>query len=236
MKSKTFYFLLVSILLLTLSFIISSCGGGNNTGAIPNITQDTNQPVFSPRNVTGYIYWMPSSEAFIVLETSGDDFISQMGEYCTQNYSSLFASQEQQDLYNKLKKEIDTWQPLPAYNSSAGLYCVYQDNSISVNSEGYFSSEVLVSSEDDTAELEVIIEGERYEVISTVSTSDITGNNSSGNGVLKSCSKSIYTLPGGLSIFKIFSNPPGNLSDISLELNDSSIGVISPAFFSENKR
>ena len=173
-------FLCVSILttLLVVSLILVSCGGGSDSGAIPDITNQgqntTENQNLVTKDVTGFVYAtgsISSSEAgeeetnnFVVMEipmTGEDGFPEQVSEYIREEVSSKANSPEMEELLDAFIEEAGQYQPLPAWNSSAGLYSSYADSlssaPIPISADGEISSSVLVDSGDDLISLDVVI-------------------------------------------------------------------------------
>ncbi|MEQ8191661.1 MAG: hypothetical protein ABRQ39_27090, partial [Candidatus Eremiobacterota bacterium] len=158
-------------------------------------------------------------------------FVLQMADYLQQNYPSEWNKSEIQEIYNQLSSEMSQWKPLVQYNSSAQFFTLYSDSPINVNSDGYFEADVPVQSNDNTAAFEVVLnDGEHFSVNRT-SFADLITSTGGGSGELKSCSRSVYALPGGISIFKVFASINLKESGLSFSLNDSSSGVITPTFY-----
>lgn len=230
MKRKIY--LLIPLFLIILSLFFASCGG-NNTGALPEISQ---QPQMVQKSVFGYIFHLPAQGVndFIIIDApvSGDDsFLNQMKSYLETNYPEVWNSAEIQSIYNQLSEEIADWQPLPEYNPGAQLFCAYSDTPIPVGEDGYFESVVSIPSGDENIPFEVVI-GEEYFGAETIASSDFITSSTTGGNQLKCSNKSIIALPGGLSIFKVFSVPGTNLKEgLSFELDDNSIGTMTPPFF-----
>jgi len=236
-KSATFYSYLI-LILLVMGSIFVSCGG-DNSGISPGINNSNPTSTPSPemilKHVTGYVYATSSSvEKFIILDvpaTGNDSFILQMADYLQQNYPSEWNKSEIQEIYNQLSSEMSQWKSLVQYNSSAQLFTLYSDSPINVNSDGYFEADVPVQSNDNTAAFEVVLnDGEHFSVNRT-SFADLITSTGGNSGELKSCSRSVYALPGGISIFKVFASINLKESGLSFNLNDSSIGVITPPFY-----
>ncbi|MEQ8172268.1 MAG: hypothetical protein ABRQ38_25515, partial [Candidatus Eremiobacterota bacterium] len=239
-KSATFYSYLI-LILLVIGSIFVSCGG-DNSGISPGINNSNpSNPTSTPspemilKHVTGYVYATSSSvEKFIILDvpaTGNDSFILQMADYLQQNYPSEWNKSEIQEIYNQLSSEMSQWKPLVQYNSSAKFFTLYSDSPINVNSDGYFEADVPVQSNDNTAAFEVVLnDGEHFSVNRT-SFADLITSTGGGSGELKSCSRSVYALPGGISIFKVFASINLKESGLSFSLNDSFIGTVTPPFY-----
>ncbi|MEQ8186826.1 MAG: hypothetical protein ABRQ39_02545, partial [Candidatus Eremiobacterota bacterium] len=138
---------------------------------------------------------------------------------------------EIQEIYNQLSSEMSQWKPLVQYNSSAKFFTLYSDSPINVNSDGYFEADVPVQSNDNTAAFEVVLnDGEHFSVNRT-SFADLLTSTGENSEKLKSCSRSVYALPGGISIFKVFASINLKESGLSFSLNDSFIGTVTPPFY-----
>jgi len=244
MKSSFIKYFYIIFIIITLGIIFTSCSGDNNiitpvTNNPQNINQSTPQTQTITKHVADYIYATSGqgsmAENFIILDvpaTGQDSFPAQMSCYLQQNYPVDWNKPEIQEIYTQLSDEMVQWKTLLQYNSSAQLFTLYSDSPISVNSDGYFETDVPVQSTDDTVGFEVVLNDKEHFSVNRTSFVDLLTSTGGTDGQLKSCSKTVFALPGGITIFKIFATAM-NLkeSGLTFSLDNSSIGTITPPFY-----
>ncbi len=234
----------ISLLLVIMTLIVASCGGGSDTGAVPGIPQSQTEQ-FITKDISGYIYYSPSPEdsevdkKFVILNAplAGEDsFLNQLSSYFQEANPDFWNSSEMQSLYGTMSSEMGKWIPLPAYSPDARLYGIYQDSKsgspIPVNSDGYFETTVQVKSTDANISFEVVTGDSACYPVEGVSTSDIA-TSEEGATELISCPEQIITLPGWFMIFAVRGEPEANLKDsgLAFTLNDPSVGWVTAPFY-----
>ena len=263
-KLKRGYFYPAILLIISIGFIISSCGGGN-TGIIPSSNANPNPseiPNFTPTpiltnvSVSGYMYagnittedgeTIPSINVLDVpayqADSSGNEpFITQFSNSLKQDYPEDWAKPEIQELYAQLNKTLSESKPLPEYNVGAQVYSVYDDSSaIPVNSNGHFEDSVLTETTDNNVKLEVALGEDSYTEVETLPSSNILSSSEATNAELKSCPEKIFAFPGEIVIFRVTANGL-NLKSASFKfvLDNPSIGCVTQpvylCFFGKKK-
>jgi len=248
-KNYRNYFLL-SVVLVLIALIVGNCGGGDDTGAVPNVSGNSAQTQnLVSKEVSGYIFWagsIPSpeggnTERFVILDnplTGEENFLSELSFYLQEENSDAWASSEVQSVYTQLSSEMAGWKPLKEWNANANLYTIYQDSKqtspLQVDTNGYFSGTVLVSSADNNVRFEVIVgDNEKCYSVEAMSSTEI--NTSEANATeLVSCPEIILNFPGLCTIFEVESKPDAiNLKDAGLTftLNDANLGCVSPPVY-----
>jgi len=231
------YFVL-SLLLILIGFIAGNCGGGDDTGAVPDVSGNpgSTQNLVS-KDVSGFVYaTSPLSVSkdegeeetlFSILDIpiNGEDgFISQVNEYIQEDTSSKGTSPETEELLAAFTEEAGQYQPLPVWNSAAHIYSSYADSfstsPVPITSEGEISGSVLVDAADDLVSLDIEVSGEECYATEAISSSDLlNSSDASGEYVLKSCPGKIIIKPGDCKIFEVFSKPSVNLFDAGLQFS-----------------
>ena len=248
-KSQTKLLALTIMLLLAAILIVSFGCGGDSSGVVPeaNVSQTEQTETLVTKDVEGIIYNISSSsksseeeeDTFTVLPISmeGDEgFLAQVNEYVAENSSSKASDADMEELLTAFNEEAENYQPLPSWNSAAGLYGSYADSEsstgLSVGADGSFNGSVLTSADEDVVPLDIIVpDGDVFEV-ETIS-SDLLNSSESSEVNLKGCPSKIITKPNRVIIFEVFSKPSANLYDAGLEFNlaDSEVGVICGPIF-----
>jgi len=159
-KNYRNYFLL-SVVLVLIALIVGNCGGGDDTGAVPNVSGNSGitQNLVS-KDVSGFVYTNSSLSSkdgeeeeivFSILDIplSGENgFIAQVNEYIQGDSSSKGSSPETEELLTAFTEETGQYQPLPVWNSAANIYSSYADSlstsPVPITSEGEISASVLV--------------------------------------------------------------------------------------------
>lgn len=231
-------YIVLSVMLILIALIISNCGGGDDTGAMPNVSGNPGitQNLVS-KDVSGFVYATSSLSAskdgedeetlFSILDiplTGEDGFIAQVNEYIQGDSSSKGSSPETEELLTAFTEETGQYQPLPVWNSAANIYSSYADSlstsPVPISPEGEISSSVLVDAADDLISLDIEVSGEEcYETEAISSTDLLNSSETSGEYVLKSCPKKIIIKPGDCEVFQVFSKPSVNLFDAGLQFS-----------------
>lgn len=231
------YFLL-SLLVIIIGLIVGNCGGGDDTGAVPDVSGNSTQTQnLVSKDVSGFVYATSSlssskdgeeeETSFSILDIplSGEEgFIAQVNEYIQEDTSSKRSSPETEELLTAFTEETSQYQPLPVWNSAANIYSSYADSlstsPIPITSEGEISGSVLVDASDDLVSLDIEVAGEECYETEAISSSDLlNSSDASGEYVLKSCPKKIIIKPGDCKVFKVFSKPSVNLSELGLQFS-----------------
>jgi len=248
-KNYRNYFLL-SVMLIFIALIVGNCGGGSDTGAVPNVSGNSAQTQnLVNKEVSGYIFWagsIPSSEGgtterFVVLDnplTGEENFLTELSSYLQEETPEVWASSEVQAIYSQLSSEMAGWKPLKEWNGNANLYTIYQDSKqtspLQVDTNGHFSGTVLVSSADDNVRFEVIVgDNEKCYSVEAISSTEISTSESNATGLI-SCPQIILNFPGWCTIFAVRSLPDAiNLKEAGLTftLNDTDPGCVSPPIY-----
>ncbi|MBU1627085.1 hypothetical protein KKB18_06915, partial [bacterium] len=246
---KTTFLSLCAVLFIAAVLIVNFGCGGDSSGVIPegNISQTDQTENLVMKDVEGIIFNVSNSqksteeeeENFSVLPIpmEGDEgFFAQINEYLAENPSSKASDSEMQELLTAFGEEAGNYQPLPNWNSSAGLYSAYADTDISpavpVGADGAFSASVLTDADEDLVPLEIIVpDGECFEV-ETISSELLNSSESTGIN-LKACPSKIITKPNRCIIFEVFSKPGANLYEAGLEFNlaNPEIGAVCGPIF-----
>lgn len=243
-------YVFLSVVLVIIALIVGNCGGGNDTGTVPNVSGNSAQTQnLVSKEVSGYIFWagsIPSpeggnTERFIVLDnplTGEESFLTELSSYLQEEVSEAWASSEVQAIYSQLSSEMAGWKSLKEWNGNANLYTIYQDSKqtspLQVGSDGYFSGTVLVSSADDNVRFEVIVgDNEQCYSVEAISSAEISTSESNATELV-SCPQIILNFPGWCTLFAVRSLPDAiNLKDagLSFTLNDGNLGCVSPPVY-----
>lgn len=135
-------YVITLILLIIVALFMVNCGGGeSNSGVIPNIPGgSTEGQNLVTKDISGYIYHINSSfskdgeeetDDFVILdaEIGGEEgFAGQINSFARDSSSSKTVSSETEELLNAFNEEVSAFTSLPAWNSGAGLYSVYDDS------------------------------------------------------------------------------------------------------------
>ena len=133
MKKNYKNYLLMSLMLVIVALIVGNCGGGDDTGAVPNVSGNSAQTQnLVSKEVSGYIFWagsIPSpeggnTERFVVLDnplTGEENFLSELSSYLQEENPDAWASSEVQSVYTQLSSEMAGWKPLKEWNANANL-------------------------------------------------------------------------------------------------------------------
>ncbi|MEQ8169225.1 MAG: hypothetical protein ABRQ38_10040 [Candidatus Eremiobacterota bacterium] len=252
-KRFNLYPCLALVIALICAIFLSSCGGGGNSSAVPNTNpavenpvnyiNPTPTPVLTNKPVSGYIYAnniitdegetvpcinildVPACQA----DSSGNEpFVTQVLNSLQQDYPEEWAKPSIQDLYTQLNKTLSESKPLLEYNAQAKVSSAYNDTSIPVGSDGHFDNTVLTGVSDSNVKLEVALGEDNYTEVETLSSSDNIISSDAVNTELKSCPEKIFSFPGEVIIFKVYSEPGINLKSAGLKftLNNPSIVCI----------
>jgi len=208
------------------------------------VVTSTPTPVLIQKPIQGYIYsyntvtedgeTVPCINILDVPacqnDASGNEsFIAQVSNNLKQNYPEDWAKDDIQELYAQLNKTLSESKPLPEYNAQAQFCSAYDDTSIPVGSDGHFDNTVLTGAADSNVKLEVALGEDNYAEVETLpSSGSINSSDATSAAVLKSCPEKIFTFPGEIVIFKVYSEPGINLKSAGLKftLNNPSIGCI----------
>jgi len=231
-------YIVLSVMLILIALIVGNCGGGDDTGAVPDVSGNSTQTQnLVTKDVSGFVYATSSLSAskdgeeeetvFSILDIplSGEEgFIAQVNEYIQEDTSSKGSSPETEELLVAFTEEAGQYQPLPVWNSAANIYSSYADSlstsPVPITSEGEISGSVLVDASDDLVSLDIEVSGEECYETETISSSDLLdSSDASGEYVLKSCPKKIIIKPGGCEIFSVFAKPSTNLSELGLQFS-----------------
>jgi hypothetical protein len=254
MKTAIIKYIYLILIILTIGFVLGSCGG-DNSGSSPNINSNpTNSsslinpsptPVLSNVSVSGYIFAnnivtdegetissinILDVPAFQSNASGNEPFVTQVANSLKEDYPEDWAKAEIQELYAQLNKTLSESKPLSEINGQ--VYSVYADSQsatpIPVGSDGHFDNTVLTGAADSTVKLEVALGEDNYTEVETIASSDNIISSDSTNAVLKSCPEKIFAFPGEIVIFKVYSEPGINLKSAGLKftLNNPSIGCI----------
>ncbi|MEQ8186980.1 MAG: hypothetical protein ABRQ39_03320 [Candidatus Eremiobacterota bacterium] len=245
-KLKRGYFYTAILLIISIGFIISSCGGGSNNGTLPvtntntsidsnpSVVTSTPTPVLIQKPIQGYIYsyntvtedgeTVPCINILDVPacqnDASGNEsFITQVSNNLKQDYPEDWKKPEIQELYAQLSSTLSESRPLPEYSAQAQVSSVYSDTSIPVGSDGHFDNTVLTGAADNNVKLELALGEDSYAEVETLpsSSGNINSSDATGAAVLKSCPEKIFAFPGEIVIFKVYSEPGINLKSAGLK-------------------
>jgi hypothetical protein len=254
MKTVIIKYIYLILIILTIGFVLGSCGG-DNSGLSPNINSNptnssslinpTPTPVLSNVPVSGYIFAnnivtdegetissinILDVPAFQSNASGNEPFVTQVANSLKEDYPEDWAKAEIQELYAQLNKTLSESKPLSEINGQ--VYSVYADSQsatpIPVSSDGHFDNTVLTGAADSTVKLEVALGEDSYAEVETLPSSGDINSSDATNAVLKSCPEKIFAFPGEIVIFKVQAEPGINLKSAGLKftLENPSIGCL----------
>jgi len=248
--SKNLHINLLLFILLSIIFIVVSCGGSDNTFISTNPVTDnpssfinTPTPALTSKPVNAYVYISNTSledgenienintlEIPAVNPDSSDStpLLTQISNLQKENPDD-WNSTDIKELCNKLGTTLKQSIALP---ETAKVFTVYQDSlcssPIPVLNGGYISGQAVVGDTDTNVQLEISLNDDNYFEAETIISSDNLTSKDAIGVTLKSCPEKIVVLPGEVIMYQVYSTTGINLKEAGLtfSIKNSNLGCI----------